>query len=166
MMDTALTGAVPGEALAEHVLVAAALQVHFARLARSLDAERLTRVANGVCPACGASPVASLVVDWPGASHSRYCCCSVCATFWHVVRIRCLLCGTDKGIAYHGIEGGPDTVKAETCEDCRAYVKIFHQHKDPAIDPCADDVASLGLDLLLREDGWQRASANPFLLGY
>ena len=34
------------------------------------------------------------------------------------------------------------------------------------LDPVADDVASLGLDLLLRKEGFHRGSANPFLLGY
>jgi FdhE protein len=29
-----------------------------------------------------------------------------------------------------------------------------------------DDVASLGLDLLVREAGFRRGAANPFLLGY
>ncbi len=33
-------------------------------------------------------------------------------------------------------------------------------------DPVADDVASLGLDLLVREKGFRRGAFNPFLLGY
>lgn len=152
--------------IAERVLVAAALQVHFTRLAARLDADRLVEVADSACPCCGSAPVASMVVGWSGAYGSRYCCCSLCSTAWHVVRIRCLLCGTDKGIAYHGIEGGSDVVKAETCDGCHAYVKILHQHKDPRLEPFADDVASLGLDMLLREEDWRRASENPFLLGY
>jgi FdhE protein len=45
-------------------------------------------------------------------------------------------------------------------------VKILHQHKDPALEPVADDVASLALDLLVREAGYRRGGVNPFLLGY
>jgi FdhE protein len=45
-------------------------------------------------------------------------------------------------------------------------VKILHQHKNVALDPVADDVASLGLDLLLREGEYRRGSVNLFLLGY
>jgi formate dehydrogenase maturation protein FdhE len=37
---------------------------------------------------------------------------------------------------------------------------------DPDADPVADDVASLGLDLLVRETGFRRGAVNPFLLGY
>ena len=68
------------------------------------------------------------------------------------MRIKCTLCGSTKGIAYQEIEGHGDTIKAETCDSCRGYVKVLHQHKDPALEPIADDIASLGLDLLVREN--------------
>ena len=84
----------------------------------------------------------------------------------HVVRVKCVLCGSTKGISYQELEGASGNVKAETCENCRGYVKILHQHKDPALDPVADDVASLGLDLLLRESGYRRGAVDPFLIGY
>ena len=64
------------------------------------------------------------------------------------------------------IEGVADTIKAETCDECRTYVKIMYQRKDSELEPVADDVASLGLDLLVTEAGWRRAGVNPFLLGY
>jgi FdhE protein len=82
------------------------------------------------------------------------------------VRIKCVLCESTKGIAYQELEGARDTVKAETCEHCHGYVKILHQQKNPQLDPVADDVAMLGLDILLRERGYRRGAVNPFLLGY
>jgi len=42
----------------------------------------------------------------------------------------------------------------------------MYQQQNPALDPVADDVASLGLDLLVRETGFRRGGVNPFLLGY
>ena len=57
-------------------------------------------------------------------------------------------------------------VRAETCDSCRGYVKIFRQIKGPTIDPVADDAASLGLDLLVRELRYRRGAVNPFLVGY
>jgi FdhE protein len=45
-------------------------------------------------------------------------------------------------------------------------LKVLYQQTDPALDPIADDVASLGLDLLVREAGYRRGGVNPFLLGY
>jgi FdhE protein len=107
-----------------------------------------------------------LVVGWDGAHGARFCCCSLCATLWNYVRIKCTLCASTEGIGYLAIDGTPGTVKAETCESCHGYVKILHQHVDPALDPVADDVASLALDLLVRKDGYRRGAVNPFLLGY
>jgi FdhE protein len=166
MVRNVLSDAIPADAFAEHALVAAALQAQFARLAARLETKRLKPVGDGACPTCGGPPVASLVVGWTGAHGTRFCACALCGTLWNYVRIKCTLCGTTKGIAYQGIEGDSGTIKAETCESCRAYVKILHHHKDPALDPVADDVASLGLDLLLRETGFRRGAVNPFLLGY
>lgn len=166
MVRSVLINSIPVERFADHVFVAAALQVHFARLAARLDVDGLVPVGNGVCPACGGAPVASAIVGWQGAHGTRFCTCSMCTTQWHVVRIKCVLCGSTEGIAYQELDGGPDTVKAEACESCHGYVKILHRHRDPKLDPVADDVATLGLDILLREDGYRRGAVNPFLLGY
>lgn len=165
MVRSLLADSVPVEALAEHVFVAAALQVHFARLAAGLDAARLVPVGEGACPVCGGPPVSSMVVGWRGATGTRFCGCALCGTLWNVVRVKCTLCGSTKGIGYQEVEGTPN-VKAETCDECRGYVKILQQQKDPNAEPLADDAASLGLDLLVREKGYRRGAFNPFLLGY
>jgi FdhE protein len=166
MVRSVLADAIPVDTLADHVYIAAALQVHFARLAARLDPAALGPIGDGVCPACGGAPVASAIVGWKGAHGTRFCTCSLCATQWHVVRIKCVLCESTAGIAYEELDSGPDTVKAETCESCRGYMKILHQHKNPQLEPVADDVATLGLDILLRENGYRRGAVNPFLLGY
>jgi FdhE protein len=165
MMRNVLAEGIPADALAEHVYVAAGLQVHFARLAARLDKDRLARIGDGICPCCGGPPVSSLVVGWMEAEGTRYCSCSSCSTLWNVVRVKCVLCSSGKGIGYKEIEGGPGTIKAECCDNCRGYVKILYQQKDHALDPVADDIASLGLDLLLKDSEYRRGSFNPFLLG-
>src|SRR5436190_14287784 len=58
MMRDVLDTSIPVEALAEHAFVAAALQVHFARLVSRLEAARLVPVGDGVCPVCGSPPPA------------------------------------------------------------------------------------------------------------
>jgi len=166
MVRAVLADAIPVESLASHAFVAAALQVHFARLAAQLEAARLVPVGDAVCPVCGSPSVASVIVDWQHAPNTRFCVCSLCETWWHYVRIRCTVCGTTKGIGYKEIDGLPSNVQAETCEECHSYVKILHQHKNPALEPVADDVATLGLDLLVHEAGYRRGAFNPFLLGY
>ncbi|HSE73655.1 MAG TPA: formate dehydrogenase accessory protein FdhE [Dongiaceae bacterium] len=166
MVRPVLDYAIPMEALAEHLYIAVALQLHFARLAAQLDEKSLVPVGDGACPVCGGPPATSMVVGWQGAYGTRYCGCALCGTLWNYVRIKCALCGSTAGISYQGLEGGAGTVKAETCKSCHGYLKILHQHRDPAVDVIADDVASLGLDLLVRDTGFKRGGANPFLVGY
>jgi FdhE protein len=161
----ALKDAPPGD-LAQRALVSAGLQVHFARLAGMLAADDLKPVADGACPVCGSPPMTSSVVGWPMAHNTRFCACPLCGAMWNVVRVKCVLCGSTDGISYRSIEGKPETIKAETCEKCRSYVKILYQVNDYLLEPMADDVASLGLDILLAEGGWKRGGQNPFLLGY
>jgi FdhE protein len=166
MVCAVLANCIPIETVAEHVYVAAALQVHFARLAAQLNPDRLVPITKAGCPACGGAPVCSLIVGWRTAPATRFCACTLCGTLWNYVRIKCTLCGSTKNISYQQIEGGSGSVKAETCDSCHAYVKILHQHEDPELEPVADDVATLGLDLLLREAGYRRGGVNFFLHGY
>jgi FdhE protein len=166
MVRAVLANGIPIEAVAEHVYVAAALQVHFTRLAARLAPDRLVPIGKAGCPVCGGAPVCSLIVGWRTAQATRFCACPLCGTLWNYVRIKCTLCGSTKNISYQQIEGGSGSVKAETCDSCQAYVKILHQHEDPELEPVADDVATLGLDLLLRKAGYRRGGVNFFLHGY
>lgn len=164
-MDAALKDT-PAEDIAQRVLVLAGLQVQFARLAAQLGTAGLKPIADGVCPTCGSPPLASSVVGWPKAHNLRYCTCALCGTMWNVVRIKCVTCSSTEGIGYHVIEGLPETVKAETCSKCGHYLKVFYQVNDHMLEPLADDIATLGLDMLLAKEGWKRGGQNPFLLGY
>lgn len=164
LAEAVADGSYPFERLAEAMYVAAALQVHLSRLASRLDAKALKPVDDGVCPACGSALVASMIVGWMGADGSRFCCCSLCGTLWNYVRIKCTSCGSTKGISYVSIEGSAGDIGVETCASCRSYIKHLYQQKNPLLDPVADDVASYGLDMLVREEGWRRTGMNPFLV--
>lgn len=171
MLEAVAEDSLPVEQLPEHILLAAALQVAMAQRAATLPAERLVPIETGVCPACGGPPAASLVTGRPGAEGARYAACAACGTQWNEVRIKCLACGSTQGVGYKEVEpaAGSDeaaTVKAETCDACRSWVKIFYQNLNPALEPIADDVASLGLDLMMRETAYRRAGFDPFLIGY
>lgn len=156
---------IPAEQVADHVWVAAGLQVHFARMAERVDASRLNFIADGACPTCGGAPATSSLVNWAEAERSRFCLCSLCATRWNAVRVKCLACSSTKGIYYKAIEGVATTIRAECCDECRSYVKILSEDEDPSLEGIADDVASLGLDMLVREEGFRRAGLNFFLIG-
>ncbi|WP_198386835.1 formate dehydrogenase accessory protein FdhE [Burkholderia ubonensis] len=117
----------------------------------------------GLCPVCGTHPVASVVRVGGQYEGYRFLQCGLCTTEWHMVRTKCTHCDSTKGIAYHGIEGGSEAVKAESCDECKTYRKIGYQNKDYDFEPLADDLASLTLDLLMNEAGYQRSSPNPLL---
>jgi FdhE protein len=144
--------------------IIAALQTYWVALAASLAAADVpVAEQGGVCPVCGTLPVASIVRTFAPYAGYRYLHCGLCATEWHRVRVECTQCGASKGIAYQSIEGGPSAIRAETCDSCRSYRKILYQEHDAAVEPLADDLASVALDLLLTEAGFHRASANPLL---
>jgi FdhE protein len=145
-------------------LLMATLQVYWVALASRLAPADVPGLdVPGVCPACGTLPVASIVRSDERSQGYRYLHCALCATEWHLVRITCSQCQGNTHIAYHSIEGGSDAIRAESCDDCHTYRKILYQEKDPAVEPVADDLASLAIDLLMTEAGYHRGSGNPLL---
>ncbi len=145
--------------------IAAALQVYFTRLAAGLQANSLRLLEQrGLCPCCGSTPSAGLVRASGPTPGARYLHCSLCSTAWNHTRAVCITCGNSRTLALRGVEGDPGVVKAETCEACRTYAKVLYEAKDTAVDPYADDLASLALDLMASEAGWSRHAPNPLLL--
>jgi len=145
--------------------VAAALQVYFTRMAAGLPVASLRLLPQrGLCPCCGSTPSAGLVTATGQTPGARYLYCSLCATAWNHVRTVCITCGESRSVSLEGIEGDAGIVKAETCNDCHTYAKMIYQTQDMKADPFADDLASLGLDVLVAEAGWSRHAPNPLLL--
>lgn len=150
---------------AASVFVAAALQVYWTALAAQFDPAALVRLDNkGLCPCCGSLPVASVVRVGGATENLRYLHCSLCNTEWNLVRVTCASCADNTGIEYHSLHGHYPAMRAETCEACKGYLKILYLEKDPQADPVADDLATLALDLLIDEAGYERAGPNLFLL--
>lgn len=144
--------------------IMAALQVYWTSLAADFQEGDLPVISpKGVCPVCGSLPVASIVRIGGQADGCRYLCCPLCSSEWHQVRVTCSHCQDTKQIAYHQIEDGPEGIKAESCDNCHTYRKIFYQEKVLGADAVADDLASLTLDILMGEAGYSRASGNPLL---
>ncbi|WP_199258541.1 formate dehydrogenase accessory protein FdhE [Paracoccus binzhouensis] len=166
VMANLLADTIPEDSVAPHLFAAAALQVVAALAASVLSGDKLVAIRTGTCPACGGRPVASLVTESIGAEGARYCACATCQTLWNEVRVKCTRCGSTQGITYRSVETEKATVKAECCRECGQWVKILYQNQNPTLEVVADDVASLGLDLMMRETEWQRGGFNPFLMGY
>jgi len=148
--------------------IMAALQVYWTELLVSLSHDEVSQNIGGVdvpgvCPVCGTLPVASIVRSDKAYQGYRYLHCALCATEWHLVRIKCSHCESTEGIHYHSIEGGSSAIRAEACDRCRTYRKICYQEYDMGVEPVADDLATLAIDLLMSEAGFERASGHPLL---
>jgi FdhE protein len=173
-----LSGVMLGLDLAAAPLIAAALQLHFVRLvqqtATAHAAEPLPPFGRiddpTLCPCCGSRPVAS--VERLGSDGARYLACGLCATHWHYVRIKCTHCQSTKGISLQSLvaadEPGSTTagavVQAECCGECGHYLKLMHPARDNGLEPVADDLATLTLDLLVSDAALQRHGVNLLLL--
>jgi FdhE protein len=165
LADEFLHGNVEAADAGPVLYVAAALQVYFTRMAASLPASVVRLLPQrGLCPCCGSTPIAGLVTATGQTPGARYLYCSLCSTAWNHVRTVCITCGETRTFALEGIEGDAGIVKAETCNDCHTYAKMIYLARDMKADPFADDLASLGLDVLVAEAGWSRHAPNPLLL--
>ncbi len=154
----------PGD-IGAALYVAAALQVYFTRLAGGLNASALRLLPQrGLCPCCGSTPVSGLITASGQTPGTRYLYCSLCSTAWNHVRAVCITCESSGSLSLKGIEGGSAAVQAETCDNCHTYAKMLYQGKDTKVDPYADDLASLGLDIMVSDAGWARHAPNPLLL--
>ena len=166
--DRVLAGTALDEDAAGVPLVGAALQVYFARQAASLAVADVSQcdVAT-VCPVCGTRPVASIIRIGGAQANLRYLVCALCQTEWNMARAKCSSCETDKGVHFLSLAENPDSdqaveaaVKAEACDECKTYLKLMNQDKDAFVDPYADDLATLALDLLVDEQGFARSGPN------
>lgn len=166
LADAYLSGDVQPAVTGQAMFVAAALSACWTRLASELALPELHLLPQrGRCPACGGSPVAGVITAAGRTPGVRYLHCGLCATAWNHVRAVCITCGDSRSIALLGIEGSGGAVQAETCDECHTYAKMLYQAKDMDVDPMADDLASLGLDMLVDAAGYRRAAPNPLVIG-
>ncbi|MBC7974497.1 MAG: formate dehydrogenase accessory protein FdhE [Myxococcales bacterium] len=187
--DRILNGVMLGLDLGSAPLVSAGLQVYFAHLvAATLAAGSGARLApfgriddESICPCCGSRPTAGITRIGAAEAGYRYLACSLCATQWHMVRIKCSHCLSTKGITYQslrtlgqeedaagsgrveGANASTSAVQLECCSECGHYLKIVHMERDPNVEPTADDLATLTLDLLANDGGETRHGVNLML---
>jgi FdhE protein len=180
--DALLTGVMNGLDLAAAPVVAAALQVCWTHLLLATQArhgaggQAFGRIDDAlVCPCCGSRPVAAIVKSGEGFNGQRYLHCGLCSLQWHLPRGQCSHCGSTKPLVYDALaaaDAGDDesaraaqaAVQAEVCGECDHYVKLMHTERDPFVEPVADDLATLTLDLLVSDAGKLRHGVNLMLL--
>ena len=174
--DRLLAGITLGLDLAAAPLVAAGLQLYFTHLVAATGAARpqafqvppdATR-----CPCCASLATASITRVGGQQDGQRYLHCALCSAQWHMNRIQCTHCLATQGIHYQSLQAlahdKPSAqraaVEAETCDGCHHYLKTLHVARDLHVEPLADDLATLTLDLLVSEAGFERHGVNLLLL--
>ena len=151
--------------IAASAIVGAALQVYWVRMAQGLDPAAVARPEPArLCPVCGSHPTASLVHIGGSEDALRYLVCSVCASHWYLERVKCSTCANNRDIGYHTVENPQSPIRAESCPECRSYLKILYRNLTPDLNATADDLATLALDWLMSEEGYARSGVNLMLL--
>lgn len=148
--------------------VAAALQVVWTGAAARLGVTEIVALdVPGVCPSCGFLPVGSVIRTVGEVSNLRYLHCALCNTEWNLVRLKCSACDATDSVSYRALQDAAgkenNVIRAETCESCRSYLKISYAEQAP-VDPVADDLATLALDILVDEAGYARSGPNLLLV--
>lgn len=150
-------------------LIAAGLQVYFTHLVIALGDNAFPRIdVATVCPCCASRPTASVARIGAAEAGYRFLHCALCSAQWHMVRIKCTSCESTKGITYEAIDDGTpadqQAVKAEVCDECGTYLKIVSMERDAGVEPTADDLATVALDLLVTDTGKQASGVNFMLI--
>lgn len=155
------------------IWVQAALQIIWTAWAMQLTEDHVPPTEERThCPCCGTEAVGSVMLIRSDLSGFRYMHCPLCNSRWNVLRAKCPTCGDAGHMRIQQIDANsaPDLAPvykgahAESCTACHSYRKLYRQDKQQYADPVADDLASLSLDIVVGEAGFDRAGANPFLL--
>lgn len=115
----------------------------------------------GHCPVCGSLPYISLLREKEGF---RYLCCSFCQSEYRVRRLACPFCGEDNHAHLEYFES-PDEpgYRVELCHSCKRYMKTADfRNLDRQYVPGLDDLESLALDILAREQGYSRPTLSAW----
>jgi FdhE protein len=157
---------------AEHSLDGRALAsvVHLAALPllRACGRELQDRIPefwpHGYCPVCAAWPI---LAERRGLDRSRRLRCGRCAAEWEMEWLLCAYCGErDHGkLGSLVLEDAGETLKVETCETCRGYLKsVATLQAIPAFDLLLRDLETVELDLIALERGYGRPEGNGVVL--
>ncbi len=115
----------------------------------------------GTCPVCGSLPLISQLRDKEGV---RLATCSFCRHEYRVRRLACIVCGESDlaKLTYFTVDEEPG-FRVEVCASCKTYVKtIDFREMDRKAMPEFDDLDSLALDFVAREQGYMRPTLSAW----
>lgn len=115
----------------------------------------------GHCPVCGSLPFISSLQGKVGARHLH---CSFCHTDFRFLRMVCPFCQEKKEdcFEYFTVKEQPG-FRVDVCKTCNMYIKTadFRQ-MDKKVLPIMDDLESLTLDIMARNEGFNRPTLSAW----
>jgi formate dehydrogenase accessory protein FdhE len=119
-----------------------------AGIAPTLEGE-LEAWGRGLCPVCGGLPDLAILAGDPAA---RHLVCSRCSTPWPYARVGCPFCRDAGQQAYYA--DGDGTHRLYVCPRCRRYLKTVVAAGERRVDPWAERLLTMGMDLAALEAGY------------
>ena len=115
------------------------------------------------CPFCDGKPQVGIleIKESSAESGGRDLVCAMCLLAWPFRRVVCANCGEEDPTKigyYHASEY--DHVRVEACDTCRYYLKAIDLTRYGLAVPLVDEVASIALDLWIRERGYTKIEMN------
>ncbi|GFM36736.1 formate dehydrogenase accessory protein FdhE [Desulfovibrio psychrotolerans] len=117
--------------------------------------------AFGHCPCCGSMPIMASLHEKEGFRHLT---CSFCRAEYRAKRLQCAFCGEEdhKKLEYFKAEGETG-FEVHVCRTCNCYIKTTDFRELDAVSiPVLDDLESLTLDILAREQGLSRPTLSAW----
>lgn len=117
---------------------------------------------GGGCPRCAAAPQLAVLREDPAAETvRRTLLCSACAEEWAFPRVLCPNCREEQPEKLVRLTAQEiPWVRVEACDSCKTYLKAVDLTKCPEAEPVVDELASLPLDLIAREQGYTKIVPN------
>jgi FdhE protein len=127
------------------------------QLCSQLDPENWLK---GYCPMCGSLPSLSLL---KGEEGKRYLLCSCCGYQWRIDRLICPFCNNkEQQFLQYFCGKGEEAYRIDLCDKCHQYIKTIDYRTLEESDPVLEDLATLHLDILAIQKGYQRPVPNPW----
>jgi len=117
---------------------------------------------HGHCPACGSWPT---LAERRGLDRSRWLRCGRCCAGWEVEPLWCSYCGErdHRQLGSLVVDGAGDTLKVDTCESCRGYLKsVAVLQALPPFELLLQDLETVELDLIAVNRGYVRPERRGF----
>jgi FdhE protein len=112
------------------------------------------------CPVCGSLPSLNLL---KGEGGKRYSLCSYCGYQWRIDRLSCSVCSNkEQGSLKYFYGEGEEAYRIDLCDKCNHYIKTIDYRNLEESDPSLEDLATLHLDVLAAQKGYERSVSNPW----